>query len=137
MQCLKQTYLSAAHAEAAQKKMAAIFKKRGGREYKFLEAYQCRDCGLWHLGRAWKTARRELNHVSKPAPQPKPPSVGDLRRRLERMQSAWERHDDYQRKQRATALGRLIEAERAMVDAQNEYAEIARQVTALFLPAPR
>jgi hypothetical protein len=53
------------------------------------------------------------------------------------MQQSWERHDDYQRRQRAEAIGRLIEAERAMVDAENEYAEIARQVTAMFLPAPR
>jgi hypothetical protein len=137
MRCTKQTYLSEAHAEAEQKKVAAIFKKRGGRGYKFLDTYQCRDCGLWHLGRSFKTARRTANQFVKPAPQSKMPSTGDLRRKLERMAREWERRDDYQRRQRFAALTRLIEAERAMVDAQNEYAETARQVTAMFLPAPR
>ena len=85
MRCTKQTYLSEAHAEAEQKKVAAIFKKRGGRGYKFLEAYQCRDCGLWHLGRSFKTARRAANQFVKPAPQSKMPSTGDLRRKL----NAW------------------------------------------------
>jgi hypothetical protein len=138
MPCTKRAYLTEGHATAACKSESASFTKHGaGAQAKYLEAYECKHCGFWHIGRAWKTARREMNHVSKPAPQPKAPSVGDLRRKLERMQAAWERHDDYQRRQRFAALCRLIEAERAMVDAQDEYAETARQVTAMFLPAPR
>jgi hypothetical protein len=138
MPCTKRPYLTEGHATAACKSETASFTKHGaGAQAKYLEAYQCRACGLWHIGRAWKTARREMNHVTKPAPQPKIPSVGELRRKLERMQATWERHDDYQRRQRHAALSRLIEAERAMVDAQNEYAETARQVTAMFLPALR
>jgi hypothetical protein len=138
MPCSKRQYLTEGHATAACKAETASFKKRGaGAQAKYLEAYACTHCGFWHIGRAWKTARREMNHVTKPAPQSKLPSTGDLRRKLERMAQQWDRHDDYQRKQRAEAIGRLIEAERAMVDAENEYAECQRQTIALFLPETR
>jgi hypothetical protein len=133
MRCTKQTYLSEAHAEAEQKKVAAIFKKRGGREYKFLEAYQCSNCSLWHLGRSFKTARRAANQFVKPAPQPKIPSVGELRRKLARIEREWDR----QRLHKAAVIGKLVEADRIMVETESEMRETARQITALFLPAPR
>jgi len=129
MRCAEKiAYPTQAEAEATRKQM--VRKRFKGRALRRLDVFKCPQCFNWHLGHARKP-------VEKPAPPQKIPRAGDLRRKLERMQSAWERQDDYQRRQRAAALGRLIEAERAMVDAQNEYAEIARQVTALFLPAPR
>jgi predicted RNA-binding Zn-ribbon protein involved in translation (DUF1610 family) len=135
MRCTKQTYLTKAHAEAEQKKVAAAFKKRGaGAQAKYLEAYQCPACGLWHIGRAWKGARRAANQFVKPSPPQKIPRAGDLRRKLERMQSAWERHDDYQRRQRAEALGRLIAAEQAIEDSKREYAKLQREILAMFFP---
>jgi hypothetical protein len=114
MPCTKQSYLTEAHANAAQKKVAASFQRAGrGRDYKFLEAYECRACGLFHLGRAWKTARKLANHFTEKAPAPAPvPSTGDLRRKLERMMHTWERQDDHRRRQRAIELGRLIAAEK-------------------------
>jgi len=46
----------------------------------------------------------------------------------------WERKDDHERRQRAEAIGRLIEAERAVVDAENELRQLQLQVIAMFLP---
>jgi hypothetical protein len=138
MRCTKRQYLTESHAQAARKSETKSLTKSGaGAQAKYLEAYQCKHCGFWHIGRAWKTARRAANQFVKPAPQSKPPSVGDLRRRLERMQATWERQDDYQRRQRAAALGRLIEAEQAVIEAENELAEVQRQAIALFLPEAR
>jgi hypothetical protein len=131
MPCAKQTYLNEAHAEAEQKKVAASFKKRGGRGYKFLEAYQCRDCGLWHLGRSFKTARRAANQFVKPAPLKKIPSAGELRRKMERLEREWDR----QRRHKAAVIGKLVEADRIMAETENEMRQIQRQVTAMFLPA--
>jgi hypothetical protein len=133
MPCTKRPYLTEGHATAACKSETASFTKHGaGAQARFLEAYLCRHCGFWHIGRSWKTARREMNHVTKAAPQPKIPSTGELRRKLERMARDWERKDDHERRQRAEAIGRLIEAERAVVDAENELRQLQFQTLKLF-----
>lgn len=134
MPCTKRPYLTEGHAMAACKSETASFTKHGaGAQAKYLEAYQCKHCGFWHIGRAWKTARREMNHVTKPAPQPKIPSVGELRRKLARIEREWDR----QRLHKAAVIGKLIEADRTMAETENEMREIQRQVTAMFLPAAR
>lgn len=134
MPCTKRPYLTEGHATAACKSETAGFTKRGaGAQAKYLEAYQCKHCGFWHIGRAWKTARREMNHVTKPAPQPKIPSVGELRRKLSRIEREWDR----QRLHKAAVIGKLIEADRTMAETENEMREIQRQVTAMFLPGLR
>jgi hypothetical protein len=63
-------------------------------------------------------------------------ALANLRRKLERMARDWERKDDHERRQRAEAIGRLIEAERAVVDAENELRQLQLQVIAMFLPTP-
>ena len=134
MRCTKRQYLTESHAQAACKSETKSFTKHGaGAQAKYLEAYQCRACGLWHIGRAWKTARREMNHVTKAAPQPKIPSVGELRRKLARIEREWDR----QRLHKAAVIGKLIKADRIMAETENEMREIQRQVTAMFLPALR
>jgi hypothetical protein len=74
-----------------------------------------------------------MNHVTKPAQQPKIPSVGELRRKLARIEREWDR----QRRHKAVVIGKLIEADRIMAETENEMREIQRQVTAMFLPAAR
>ena len=134
MRCTKRQYLTESHAQAACKSETKSFTKHGaGAQAKYLEAYQCKHCGFWHIGRAWKTARREMNHVSKAAPQPKIPSVGELRRKLARIEREWDR----QRLHKAAVIGKLVEADRIMAETENEMREIQRQVTAMFLPALR
>lgn len=125
-------YYTEAQAANALRQVTAQAKRTGlgGKSYKRLNVFACGN--HWHVGRANQFPK------SKPAPQvAKPAPVGELRRKLERMARVWERREDHERRQRAEALGRLIAAERAMVDAQNEYAEQARQVTAMFLPETR
>jgi predicted RNA-binding Zn-ribbon protein involved in translation (DUF1610 family) len=135
MRCTKRQYLTEGHATAACKSETKSLTKSGaGAQAKFLEAYACPHCGFWHIGRSWKSARRAANQFVKPAPQSKMPSTGDLRRKLERMQATWERHDDYQRRQRAAAIGKLVAAERAVADAETELRNIQREVIGLFLP---
>lgn len=132
MRCTKQTYLSKGHATAACKSETASLTKRGaGAQAKYLEPYRCKHCGFWHIGRAWKTARREINYVTKPAPQPKIPSAGDLRRKLARIEREWDR----QRTHKVAVIGKLIEADKQLIETENEMREIQRQAIALFWPA--
>jgi hypothetical protein len=134
MPCTKRPYLTEGHATAACKSETTSFTKHGaGAQARYLEAYQCKHCGFWHIGRAWKTQRREMNHVSRPAPQPKIPSVGELRRKLARLEREWDRANQH----RAKVIGQLIEADRIALETENEMREMQRQVTAMFLPAPR
>jgi hypothetical protein len=134
MRCTKRQYLTESHAQAARKSETKSLTKSGaGAQAKYLEAYQCKHCGFWHIGRAWKTARRAANQFVKPAPQAKPPSVGELRRKLARIEREWDR----QRLHKAAVIGKLVEADRIMAETENEMREIQRQVTAMFLPAPR
>src|SRR5437660_5290209 len=113
----KIAYPTQAEAEAKRKEM--VRRKFHGKALRWLRSYRCPQCFLWHVGHDLKRLP-----VEKPAPQKKIPSAGELRRKLERMQSAWERQDDYQRRQRAEAIGRLIEAERAIEDARREYEKL-------------
>ena len=69
----------------------------------------------------------------KPAPQAKPPSTGDLRRKLARIEREWDR----QRLHKAAVIGKLIQADKQLIETENEMREIQRQVTAMFLPALR
>ncbi len=98
----------------------------GGKSYKRLNVFRCGN--HFHVGRA---NTRPRNH-HKPAPAPKIPSTGELRRKLARIERAWDRANLH----RAKVLGQLIEADRIALETENEMREIQRQVTAMFLPAP-
>jgi hypothetical protein len=50
------------------------------------------------------------------------------------MAAQWERREDYERRQRAEAIGKIVAADAAITAAENEYAEAVRQAIALFLP---
>jgi|SRR5579864_697362 len=121
-------YYSQPEAQDALRRLIMQAKRTGlgGKSYKRLNVFPCGN--HFHVGRANKLP----TNYHKPAP--KPPSTGDLRRKLERMARDWERKDDHERRQRAEAIGRLIEAERAVVDAENELREIQLQTIKLFFP---
>ena len=123
-------YATQAEAEQALGRLVARAKRtgQGGKSWKRLNVFPCGN--HFHVGRA----NRFPTSYQPPAPEPKRPSVGDLRRKLERMRTAWERKEDHERRQRADAIGKIIEAEAAIAAAESEYAEAVRQAIALFLP---
>ena len=123
-------YATQAKAESALAGLVADAKRtgRGGKSWKRLNAFQCGN--HWHVGRANKLP----TSYRPPAPEPKRPSVGDIRRKIERMAAQWERREDYERRQRAEAIGKIVAADAAITAAENEYAEAVRQAIALFLP---
>ena len=126
MHCAEKiAYATEAEAERARKQ--AVKLRNRGRALRWLHVYHCPECLSWHVGHQRRPAPQEPA-----APAPKPPSTGDLRRKLERMARQWERQEDYQRRQRAEAIGKLIAAERAVEDAEKELLELQRQVTAMF-----
>lgn len=102
---------------------------RGGKSWKRLHVFQCGN--HFHIGRS----RSFGNRIVKPQPAPKSPSFGELRRKLARMEREWTRHDDRQRRQRAAAIARLVEADKQVEESKAEYLRIQREVTAMFFPA--
>jgi predicted amidophosphoribosyltransferase len=131
MKCGKKTYITQQAAEETLARLKIKYRKNRvcGNSYKRLESYRCPACGLWHLGRANKLPK----NYSKPAPAPKAQSLGAIRRKLERMARDWERQDDYQRKQRAAAIGKIIEAEKALEESSAEVAAYTRLIADQFL----
>jgi hypothetical protein len=123
-------YATQVDAERALAKLVADAKKsgRGGKSYKRLNVFRCGS--HWHVGRANKLPVS----YQPPASGTKPPSTGDLRRKLERMARTWDRQEDYERRQRADAIGRIIAAEDAIAAAENEYAEACRAAISLLMP---
>lgn len=103
----------------------------GGKSWKRLNVFRCGN--HWHVGRSNKLPA----NYRKPAPALKPPSTGDLRRKLERWQREWQRKEDYERRQRADAIGKLIAAEQQVVDAENELRQLQFQTLKLFFPETR
>jgi hypothetical protein len=128
MNCDKKPYLTQAAAEEDLTRLKTKYRKnhKGGRSYKRLNAYHCRGCGLWHLGRANKLPA----NYKKPAPAPKakPHSWAYIRKRAERIGKQIE-HD---RQKRIAAINRLIEAEKDVAAAEREMAEHARQIADQF-----
>ena len=105
----KRKHRSKADAEAARQRLIEDDKQTGraGKSWKRLNSYLCRDCGFWHVGRTNK-----LPAGYKP-PQPirKIPTIGQLRRKLERLEVRMLKQDDYWRRQRAEMWARIIAAE--------------------------
>ena len=126
-------YYSQSEAQDALRRLVAQARHTGlgGKSWKRLNVFPCGN--HWHVGRS---NQRPAKH-RKAAPAPKLPCAGELRRKLERMARTWERQEDYQRRQRADAIGKLIAAEQAMEDAKAEYAELQRQTLKLFFPEMR
>lgn len=126
-------YYSEPEAQAALSRLVAQAKRTGlgGKSYKRLNVFPCGN--HFHIGRSNTLPA----NYHKPAPAPKPPSTGDLLRKLERMKRQWERQEDYQRRQRAEAIGKLIAAEQAIEDAKREYVELQHQTLKLFFPEMR
>lgn len=130
--CAKRIYANKAEAEAACATAKSDFRRTGksGQSWKRLQAYKCRSCPYWHIGRANKLPAG----YRKPAPEPKLPSFGEIRRKLERMQHEWTRRDDYERRQRVEAINKLIEAERSFDEATAEYVKAQHAALAFFFP---
>lgn len=131
MPCEKRIYQNRAEAEAACANAKAGYRKsgKGKQSYQRLTAYKCHTCPYWHIGRARKLPK----NYKPPVPDTKPPSFGDLRRKLERLEREWTRKEDYQRRQRAEALGRVIAAEQELLKADDKYRQLVRDVEAMFL----
>ena len=127
MRCLEKIgYPTEADAETARKRM--VRQKYRGRALRWLQSFQCPQCFQWHIGH-----QRRPAPVESAAPQPKIPTTGELRRKLKRIEREWDRANQH----RAKVIGQLIEADRIALETENEMREIQRQVTAMFLPAPR
>src|SRR5689334_22337660 len=97
-------YYSLLQAEDALSRLTEQAKRTGlgGKSWKRLNVFRCGN--HWHIGRAnQRPAKRR-----KPAPAPKPPSTGALRRKLARIERAWDRANLH----RAKVIGQLIEADR-------------------------
>ena len=128
MPCAKIMYGSAAEAEKGRRELVSQAQRtgRGGKSWKRINAYKCRACPGWHIGRA------NSQHASyrKTEPTPTIPSTGELRRKLERITQKLDR----ERQHRAYLIGKVVEADLAAIRTENELAEIQRQVTAMFWP---
>src|SRR5690348_4915498 len=111
-------YYSQPEAEDAMRRLVEQARRTGlgGKSYKRLNVFPCGN--HWHVGR-FNQLPAKHNKTA-----PKPPSFGDLRRKLQRMAREWERQEDYQRRQRAEAIGKLIAAEQAVADAENELRQL-------------
>ena len=127
----KIAYSNRPDANAALENTAAKAKAHGDRSWKRLTMYRCGQCFKYHVGHL-RTLREP-----KPEQAPKPPSAGELRRKLKRMAEDWERHDDRLRKRRAAELAKLIDADRTWLAAVAEQEHIARERSADFAESLR
>lgn len=106
-------YHSRAAAERDMADLIAHAKRTGagGKSYKRLNVFQCGT--HFHIGRANKLPQC----YQKPAPQPTPekelPTFAEARRRLKRMDKAYDRMTDYFNRCKAERIGKQIEADRA------------------------
>lgn len=118
--------------QLAAEALAAILAKRDDPR---LRPYKCRDCGQWHLGhRSRKLAALIKAGAAAPvkAEQPKPappPTVGELKRRLARIEKQWTRHQRY----RLDLLAKVVDADRQMLEIEQEAAIQRRRITDTFL----
>jgi hypothetical protein len=91
--------------------LAWVRKQRhqeGSHGLKHLNVYKC-PCGQgWCVGRAWRSMREQLAAQPKPAPGPKPPTTGQLRRKAKREAELAERCLRYRLRQ-VDALGSLAD----------------------------
>ena len=129
MPCDHQTFPTREAAEEALAHDIARYKRtgRGGKSWKRLNVYPCGN--HFHIGRA-NHLPANYTKPSEPAPIP---STGELRRRLTRMAEAWQRLEDYELRQRAEALGKLIEAEQNVIRAESELRELQLQIIEQFV----
>jgi hypothetical protein len=106
--CEKQNYSTEAHAKASMADLIERLQRQGtGDDWKILNVYEC-TCGYWHIGRSFKTRRKEARfREPKPATK-KVPTIGELRRKLNRMQREWEDHDDRYARWRVEQIGRIV-----------------------------
>jgi hypothetical protein len=131
MRCLQdhEKYFSRPEAENALSRLVAQARHTGlgGKSWKRLNVFPCGN--HFHVGRA---NTLPANYY-KPSPAPKIPSTGELRRKLARIERAWDRANLH----RAKVIGQLIEADRIAIETENEMRELQRQVTAMFWPEAR
>jgi hypothetical protein len=120
----KIAYASQAEAEAARHVMRKDFRRTGGgKALRKLQSYGCADCGQWHIGHSSRKGVKLWKLET-----PKVPTVGQLLRRLRKIE---ERMDKHQR-HRAHVLGQLIQRQaEAEVEAEARRAEIAARVADL------
>lgn len=76
MTCQKTPYGTHAQAQAALDRIVQEHKRtgKGGKSWKRLNVYRCKNCSMWHLGRA------NSYSAAKPQPGPKLLTAGQLRR---------------------------------------------------------
>jgi hypothetical protein len=113
-------YYSRAQADAALADLIGIAKKsgRGGKSYRRLNVFQCGD--HFHVGRSNALPAS----YGKPAPAPKPPTPGELRRQAQRRQKAAERQRQH--------LKRLYNCFGDLADLADSIAVAARMVEDYF-----
>lgn len=124
-------FYSHADATRALANLVRIAKKtgKGGKSWKRLTVFQCGN--HYHVGRANHFNSSYQNRKTpKLQPAPKPHSWGYIRKRVERIGKQIE-HD---RQKRIEAINRIMEAERAIEEANAEYIQAQREVLALFFP---
>jgi len=122
-------YYSQPEAQDALRRLVAQARRTGlgGKSWKRLNVFPCGH--HWHVGRS---NQRPAKH-RKAAPAPKPPSAGELRRKLARIERAWDRANLH----RAKVIGQLIEADRIAIETENELRELQLQTLNLFFSEMR
>jgi hypothetical protein len=79
-------------------------------------------CGFFHIGH-----RRKIQK-DKTAPEPKPISRGDLRRKLERLARAWDRRKDHEARLRIVELSKIVADDLAWLKRYEEGQERAKDL---------
>src|SRR6266849_2599001 len=102
--CTKKPYTTEAHAQADCVQLKVHFKAKRDSDWRNLNAYKCSDCGFYHVGHSFKTARKAQQEKPTSIPAPKVPSHGDLRRKLARLEKSMDKRLRY----RAKEIGRIV-----------------------------
>lgn len=120
--CEKHAFSSEAHAKASLTDLIERLKRQGkGDDWKYLNAYLC-ACGYWHLGRSFKTQRKQATfREPKPATK-KVPSWGQLMRRYERILKKEDRKRNYM----VAEIGKIVERDRLEIEQAAEQREANR-----------
>ena len=107
--CTKKSCATLAHAQADCDKLKVRYKAKHVPDWKNLNAYQCPDCGLFHLGHSFKSFRKVQPVKPEPAQAPIVPSSGALRRKLARLDEKYDRRLRYKAAQFARIVARDLE----------------------------
>ena len=126
--CTKKSYTTEAHAQADCDQLKVHFKALRDSDWKNLNAYKCSDCGFFHVGHSFKTARKVQQERKTSIQAPKVPSHGELRRKLARLEKSMDKRRRYQ----VQEIGKIVARDKQQMAADELQArQIAEWATDL------